>query len=154
MVGCGVPNQPLELTIGISEDTYIMGDDILVKYSLQNVSTENILVLGRLTMRNVEDALAGVMWYRIITPSGQNPDMNYKFDIRYKNSDFVWLEPGEALTIEAEVSKWYQLLETGQYSIQAIYENQYLNPDNGDQAWKGLVESNIVYFTIEPADAP
>jgi hypothetical protein len=155
VVGCSKSSQPLVLTIEISEDRYTMGDNIFVKYTLQNVSDEDLLILGRLAMRNFEDdVIGGVVWFRVIAPSGQNSDMAWKFDSRYKNSDFVWLEPGETLTTEAEVSKWYQLLETGQYSIQAIYENQYVDPDNGETAWKGLVESNIVYFTIEPADAP
>jgi hypothetical protein len=155
VAGCSKSSQPLALTIEVSEDTYTMGDDIFVKYTLQNVSDEDLFILGRLAMRNFEDdVIGGVVWFRVIAPSGQNSDMAWKFDSRYKNSDFVWLEPGEALAIKENVSKYYQLLQTGQYSIEAIYENQYLDPDNGETAWKGLVESNIIYFTIVPADAP
>ena len=51
--------------------------------------------------------------------------MRWRVDCRYTDSDFVWLEPGEVLTTEEEVSDWYELPETGQYSIQATYENQF-----------------------------
>ena len=154
VAGCDRSSQPLALMIEMDEDTYTMGDDILVKYTIQNVSTEKILVLSRLAMSNFEGDPLGVIWFRITTPSGQDAVMHWKVDTRYTNSDFVWLEPGEALVIEENVSDWYDLLEAGQYSVQATYENQVLDPDNGETAWKGLVESNTVYFTIEPSEAP
>ena len=41
------------------------------------------------------------------------------------------------------------LYEEGIYSIQAFYHNQW-DPENGEIAWEGQVESETIKFTVNP----
>ena len=145
------PAQDLSLHLSTDQSTYHMNQRMLVVLTLQNSSSNNLLIQKRLVV-NTKGVLPPVrdVFFSISTPSGGE----LEFDLLPNTplvspSDFLELTKGESISRSISLTTYYQFKEIGTYTVQAVYENQS-DPGDGRTAWKGIITSNTVNFTIEP----
>lgn len=65
------------------------------------------------------------------------------------NRLFVAMYPNSAFSATLNLQEIFEIVKPGEYTIRAVYTNVF-DPEDGASAWKGILESNIVHFTIEP----
>jgi hypothetical protein len=139
----------LTVNIALDETTYQMGQPISVTTTLMNMGDVPGWVNKR--MRLVYDgADAATIEFVLKDSSGVELPFVSRLDFGPEKvpGDFVILSPGEFVGNTFEISASYPL-GPGQHSIQVIYTNT-LDLNNGEVAWKGRLESEVVNFAIEP----
>jgi hypothetical protein len=150
-IGCSRKDEEtLKLTLEMSNEVYRSGDDIRAGIILENISSEPILVNGRLSLGIQSDPITAID-FLIITPSGQKGHVYIRYSIQPpEENNFIVLKSGETVGDEYVLNDIYDnLYEEGTYSIQAFYHNQW-DPENGEITWKGQVESETINFTVNP----
>jgi hypothetical protein len=86
----------------------------------------------------------------ITRPSGKTSEYRFLVNAHLPQArDFRILAAGDTVEVQLCLTDKYLLNETGEYTVQAIYQNQS-DPGDGRTAWKGELKSNEVKFTIEP----
>ena len=141
----------LELMLELDRDVYKLGQTIQAKVILRNAGSEPVLVNARLAWNRE----AAPFPFREITfqwtrSSGANPNFALIVDRGFpKDDDFIQLAPNATVERTFDITFYFEIEETGGYSLQAIYENQS-EPEDGREVWKGELKSNLISFTVEP----
>ena len=85
----------------------------------------------------------------ITAPSGLEMQLNKFINVRTpKEDDFMVLAAGETVERTIYLEQILNFVETGEYSIQAIYQSA-ADPGTGESAWNGQISSEKVTFTVE-----
>ena len=154
--GCqAVGGAPLCLELELNQEMYRPGEYIEAHVTLRNCSDEPVLANQRMapTLDNSrEGALRGEVSFMIITPEGIEPFINVRVDNRRspQERDFREMEPDETVSRVYPISEYFSpLYLSGEYSVQAIYRNDW-DLGDGRVAWEGEIFSNVVHYTVLP----
>ena len=140
----------LTLILELERETYQSGDAIPVMLVLTNLGHENLLVNSRMAPNHphAPDSQRDIVFV-ITSPSGQKMQLNKFINMRApKEDDFIILAAGETVERSINLEQIFSFVETGEYSIQAIYQNK-ADPGTDESAWKGEISSEKVTFTVE-----
>ena len=152
-----IANNDVRASLSIDRDSYRSGEDIFVTLVLENTSSEGILLPARMALnfRGQPTTLRDV-YFVITTPSGHEAEFSQLTRVpSIEESGFIELGPGGQRKARYDLSLFYvpfqdyATKEYGQYTVQAVYENES-DPGDGRSAWKGKLTSNTVTFTLEP----
>ena len=141
----------LELVLTLDKAVYGLNEPITATIVLTNKSAQPILVQGRLAV-NWDGAPSDHrdLCLVILNPQGEKAWFEPLINMgSAQDKHFVTLAPGKSLERIFPVLGAYTLDEVGEYTIQAVYQNQR-DPSTGQQAWKGELKSNPIHFTINP----
>ena len=132
----------LDVTIGLTKDTFELGEEIPVEVTYTNVSASAIEVMNRVV-------LEGWPLYFNIVPQGTDSRVRFlgpEFKLLLTDDDFDPLGPNETLvqTVNllrdpATSAPRYQLINSGTYDLTAVYES-----------FRGVAEatSNTLTFSV------
>jgi hypothetical protein len=145
-------HHPLSIALNLNQDSYLPNNQIRATLRLQNVGSVPVLINRRMGVKLYDVEGPGEVWFIITSTTGAEAQWSAQ-SVRINRGlpedyDFSELAPGEVIELTYILNNYYAL-EVGEYKIKAIYHNQY-DPRNGQVAWKGKLESNIVTFTIKP----
>lgn len=154
----------LQFAISLPKQRFVAGETIRLTMTLRNVSSQTLTVNSRLVV-NRPDALPSDrdVTVLITKPSGTEarflPVVNV---LPPGDESFQRLGPGMATEKTVNLFDRYELDETGQYRVEAIYENSLLGPRSFDEesgtsqdidigAVKARIGSNTLAFElVEP----
>jgi hypothetical protein len=148
---------PLYLTLDLDQAEYHLGQTIVATITFENVSNSPLLFNSRMALDDPTYANRQISFH-VTTPSGKPYHVSGYVDYQAMHSDdFITLNPGEIIThtykLNEEVGH-YKFTELGVYHFTVDYLNIfdpiYINPSDNRMAWKGMVFSNEVVFTIIP----
>ncbi len=132
----------LSLVLELDKNIYKISEVIKANLTLSEKEKANTLINARMI---VDSDIRFV----IMTPSGQKAGFLIKIRVFPPiDNDFVILYSKHSIQAEYNLEEFYQLNETGIYTVYAIYENHF-DPNNGLAAWKGKIESNMLQFEIK-----
>jgi len=140
----------LILTLELDRETFQSADAIPVTLVLTNHGHESLLVNNRMAPNHphAPDPQRDIVFV-ITAPSGQEMQLNKFINVRTpKEDDFMVLAAGETVKRTIYLEQILSFVETGEYSIQAIYQNA-ADPGTGESAWKGQISSEKVMLTVE-----
>ena len=140
----------LTLTLELDRETFQSGDAIPVTLVLTNQGHESLLVNSRMAPNHphAPDPQRDIVFV-ITAPSGQEMPLNKFINVHApKEDDFVVLAVGETAERTIYLEQILSFVETGEYSIQAIYQNA-TDPGTGESAWKGQISSEKLMFKME-----
>lgn len=149
-------NNDLKFDLSLNQNSYEKGERIRVTLTLTNNSNMRILVNKRMAINFPSKDREVDLYLFTINDSGekkQKPFFGSQQIIMIvptlQPSDYYWLDPNESVQqIFSNIGFYYDELAPGNYSIQAVYQNQ-TDPENGEIAWKGELKSEEFLFTIE-----
>lgn len=150
---------PLLLTLQLDQSKYHVGQPIIATITLENTSTSPHLVNSRMALNDpVLASPIRELAFHITQPKGNA----YQIDgfINYpaiQIDDFVTINPNEVIKrtyeLNTEYSR-YQFTDLGTYTIIIDYLNivdpGFIDSNDSREAWKGMLFSNEVQFTIIP----
>ena len=137
------PNSPLNMQLSLDAANYELGDPIIATIEYRNVGAEPIEVLSNRALEGYP------LWFEIY-----RGDANTRVPFRGKRQrlevdyeeDFFTLAPGATETLSVNLLRdpdtdelRYNLLQTGQYTVQAFYSPHWGLPESG---------SNSVGFSV------
>lgn len=139
----------LQLALNLDNPTYTVNNSISGKLILKNVGEDAVVVNSRLAINKAfAPALFREVSLVVTDPSGATAEFASKVNIgEPKKNDFKELAPGELAERAFDIDLYYVLEQPGDYSVQAVYNNQ-ADPGDGRMAWKGELKSNVATFTL------
>ena len=144
------PTDGLTLQIKLEQEDYLIGEEVRGEYVLANQSgiPEWVIKYPQLDPFGIDTmGMAGLI-FKIIKPSGIEAQLSSRISIHLPDpEDFIPLQPDELFKREYSLGEW-GLDETGLYIIQISYFNP-IDLGTGVNAWKGIVHSNTVQFSIK-----
>jgi len=139
------PDEILKFTISFEKGAYTVGEPIECKMILENQTRKPITVNQRFAV-NEETGIHDV-FFIIYDPSGNRLPFLLRAKVGFpRKENFVTLDPGDLTVWVCELSKRYDFSSKGEYTVQAVYESEFV--PEGIEAWKGKLSSNIVKLTI------
>jgi len=146
-------NTPLTLRVTSERTSYSRSIPIPLTVTLRNISTAAVLINGRLGV-GYEDSVVRELYFTVYTADGQvlpvpNEARTDVHRMPPRKDDFRYLEPGQTLATEVDVTMWYPCSRTGRYSIVFTYENTWDGKQFGIDAWTGRVSSEPVSLVVE-----
>ena len=154
-----VPEQPLQITLRFEKDSYHVGEIVIAKIKLTNVSDKLIIVNSRMSV-NLPPILSPIreIAFDVTSPSGKTywPDVVIDPGPLY-STHFIELDPGDYFEDVIHLNSYgYEFKEVGTYLVVANYQNN-IDPqdaiilngfDDNRIAWKGELNSNQVQLII------
>lgn len=148
---------PLYLTLDIDQAEYHLGQTIIATITIENVGHGPLLFNSRMAL---DDPTFGdrQIAFHIITPNGKPYQLTgYITYQAIHRDDFITLNPGEIIKhtyeLNSDVNR-YKFTEMGVYHFTVDYLNifdpSFIDPNDTREAWKGMLFSNEVQFTIIP----
>lgn len=139
----------LKLGLTLNQERFALGQPIPGRLVLQNAGDEPLLVNSRLAInKSFAPAPYREVYFTLDDPSGKAVDFMLKINIgEPSGEDFKELAPGESVERSFDLDMYYALERTGEYSLQAFYEN-HAEPDDGRKVWTGKVKSDPVSFAL------
>ena len=142
--------QPLELRLEISEDSFSGRDKIGVSLILKNQSGTPVTVNKRMSI-NPED-MPEKLWevrFDIVFPPGEREIRGSLINRgRPQQVDFMTLQPGVEVRQVYTLTDWYWMRLPGTYEVKAVYHNAVDGSQFGISAWTGEITSNSVSFRV------
>jgi len=132
--------------ISVDKESYTIGEAIYCTMVLANKSKVPLIVNDRFLV-NYDETFPHEVLFTVTGPEGKK--LPFEIIVRAglpQKEYFKELEPGEFTLRRYELSWAYNFNEEGEYTIQAIYENNY-QPE-GILAWKGKLKSNIINIKV------
>ncbi len=133
---------PLQVTISLAQNSFNLGDDIIVTVEYENISDQPIEVLNFIELENYPI-------YFVITNTDTAEAVGYlgpELRLGWSGDDFATLNPGETLTKQVNIVKddqgnfnRYNLRVPGNYQMYAVYGGFFGLPKT---------QSNTVSFTL------
>ena len=144
----------LALSVEVDRHSYQIGQPVPITLILENSSSAPVVIQTRMAL-NVRQLCPNVSCdlYFAISDSA-NKELEFRWLARVRSielTDFRKIMPGERYRFELpDLTVYYAPFDKpGQYTIQAVYENQ-MDPNDGGLAWKGRLTSNVATVTLEP----
>lgn len=148
---------PLYLTLDLDQAEYHLGQPIIATITIENVSNGPLLFNSRMALDHPTFADRQIAFH-ITTPNGKPYQLTGYVNYPAMHSDdFITLNPGEIIKhtyeLNGDVNR-YKFTEMGVYHFTVDYLNvfdpSFIDPSDSRVAWKGMVFSNEVIFTIIP----
>jgi hypothetical protein len=145
------PRANLMLEISSDKSTYQLGEDIPVEIKLTNLGP-NPTVVNRNLISTGDETPTELNTVNFIVLNARGERLPFKLKVRSslpQDEDFVTLDPG-GMPLRAQlidINGSFDFSKCGVYTIQMKYHNTSDAPD-GREAWKGLLESNIITIEI------
>lgn len=148
----------LEFRLEDTKEKHKLGEHVLVRTILKNISDKPITVNGRMAICGFipkDDGLKDNTWH----------DCEIKFDVSHISEKidrltalinrrpayadkFKVLNPGEEIVSEQCANFLFVMNKLGEYRVKAFYGNYDSGEEYGLSAWVGVLESNIITLTI------
>jgi ABC-type Fe3+-hydroxamate transport system substrate-binding protein len=139
------PEEALKFTISFENEAYTVGDPIECTMILENQTRKPITVNQRFAV-NEETGIHDV-FFIIYDPFGNRLPFLVLADVPFPTKEnCVTLDPDDLTVWVTELSKRYDFSSKGEYTVQAVYESEFV--PEGIDAWKGKLSSNIVKLTV------
>jgi hypothetical protein len=157
LIGCNLATikgdevESLMLETNVEKTKYQSSDPILVSVKLTNTGDNDVVINQRMAI-NYSSAPKSLreITFTVTGPSGENIPFTAKTNVRrVKTEDLVVLSPGETIEKVYDINLFYNIKNTGVYSISAIYQNS-IEIDKNDLTWKDKVISNTTTFEVVP----
>ena len=150
----------LLLTLSLDKQAYHAEEPVYALLTIQNIGTESVLVKTRMVPYSIDGPpeLRDVS-FEIADSSGYIAPYIVFFDpVILSPDDFIILTPGNTCCeTRLDIGTFYGFNRPDTYSVRAFYENRYdpadtfmANASDNRVAWKGVLLSNVVTFTLEP----
>lgn len=140
----------LVVAMTLDRETYAHNEPILCKMAIRNTASTPLVVNRRLAPNSIF-APSPFREVSFVVRDASQAELEFGPRINRgapKPADFQQLMPGETLVREYPLREYFALDKPGQYSVQAVYQNQS-DPGSGTEAWKGEIKSNVVSFRLE-----
>ena len=140
----------LDVSLSLDREAYARNDPILGKVAIRNIASTPLVVNGRLAPHSIfAPRPFREVSFVVTDPLHAEVEFGPRINRGYpRPEDFQQLMPGETLVREYSLREYFALDKPGQYSVQAVYQNQS-DPGSGTEAWKGESKSKVVSFTLE-----
>ena len=149
LVGAGNLNgQDLSFTIKLNKAEYDKGEPITCTMILKNTGRQDLVVNNRFLV-NVPSGPHEIS-FQVLDPGLNMLPFTSKVNASIESNEYIVLHPGQTEAATYLLSKRFEMAVTGNYSIEAYYENQFDAPAsfNMSSPWKGSLKSNKVIFTL------
>jgi len=134
----------LRVELAPRQAAYMADEPVLVDVTITNAGARKAKLLGwMLPAAELEESVF------VVTRGGQRAAFvgpHYK-RARAEAGDFVHLAPGASLTRQVDLSRFYDLSQTGDHDLQLVIDEDALRPDDGATA--AVVASNTARVWIE-----
>jgi hypothetical protein len=142
----------LALEVQTEKVHYQPDEEVLARVLLFNFDDDPVLVNSRLAVVGLPET-SGEVRLEIGAPSGQTLPFTARVNIgRPTAEDFSVVVPWNCVGRQFELRSYFDLEETGRYTVTAVYRNTWTDPNEGSlpdgQAWTGELRSPAATFDI------
>lgn len=131
-------SSPFSLAISLPKERFSLDEPVPVTVRLTNISVNSFYV-------NELDFLDGFLRFEIISPQGTVlPRIS---PVLPGIPKVILLESGQSIETTIDISHYFELTETGQYCLKAIFQSR-INYKGYEPFWEGALESNSLIFSL------
>jgi hypothetical protein len=142
-------DESLQFDVYTDKPTYNMGENVLVRFHLYNMTQDSIIVNSRLALNRPNRI--GEVWLDFTGPSGEPVLFTASVNIGDPRGDsFTSLGPSRSVGRQYTLQTYYLMDEPGEYTLSGTYNNKWSGEDaEGLNAWTGTLDSRTWKFNIE-----
>jgi len=141
------PRIPLRFEIYADRSEYVAGEAILLRALLLNLSSDDLVVNGRLLVNRPEDIHEVSL--TVTEPNGKKLPLIARINAgKPQSTDLRTLAPFECVGRLLHLQLYYRLSQRGEYTVHAEYSNSWKGVKGKSTPWIGTLESNDVKFAV------
>jgi hypothetical protein len=142
----------LALEVRTQKTAYESDEEVVALVLLFNFGDDPVLVNSRLAIVGLPET-SGEVRLEIVSPLGQTVPFTARVNIgRPTAEDFSTVVPWNCVGRRYELLSYFDLEETGRYTVTAVYRNIWTDPEEGSlaggPAWTGELRSPAASFQV------